>query len=202
MAAALGLEGDRAESISMRFTEVEWKNNSKIREAVAYIGFDAKKIVDQFFKKAEESPIGAADQPSDHGGFLLYERNDARTDLMFFLNIFLERGNNLSKALMRCDDTVAPVLRRKASAYGISLDKTQNKTILGTRHLTLARLAQAFAHCTAGLILKDKIKSKLNSKLFPKLPLLMSHTIFPALIPVNVPGVTEVLKDMAVLINV
>lgn len=77
-------------------------------------------------------------------------KNDAKTDLMFFLNVFLKRRNNLQKALLRYDNRVAPVLRRRASAYGIV--KTQNKTILGTKNLALATLAQAFVHCSATLI--------------------------------------------------
>lgn len=121
---ALGLTSERKEILSLNFTAEEWAKNQKIREAVAFIWY-----------------------------VKLYEKTDAKTDLMFFLNVFLERGNNLQKALLRCDDVIAPVLRRKAC--GIVLEKTQNKTILGTRHLTLARMAQAFAHLTATLLLKD-----------------------------------------------
>lgn len=186
----------------MQFTDEEWSNNAKIRDAVAYIGFDANRIVCEFFKRADAHKRGVDDPLLTVGEFQLYEKNDARTDLLFFLNVFLERGNNLQKALLRCDDVVAPTLRRKAQAYGITIEKTQNRSILGTKHLTLARLAQAFSHATATLILKDKIKSKLDSKLFPGLPLLMAHTIFPSLIPAGVDGVSDVLREVSQFVNV
>lgn len=94
IATALGID-DKHKSITwMTFTEAEWNSNRVIREAVAYIGFDAKKIVEQFFKKAAENPITAADAPTVINGINLYEKNDPKTDL-FFLNVFLERGNNL-----------------------------------------------------------------------------------------------------------
>lgn len=202
LASSLGIPETHKDISHLQFTDEEWGNNAKIREAVAYIGFDAKKIVAEFFKKVDSNKRGENDALLTVGEFTLYEKNDAKTDLMFFLNVFLERGNNLQKALLPCDDVVAPVLRRKAQAYGITLEKTQNRSILGTRHLTLARLAQAFPHATATLILKDGIKSKLDSKLFPGLPLLMAHTIFPALIPAGIDGITDILREVAQFINV
>lgn len=202
IATALGIPETHDDISFMRFTDEQLGSNAKIREAVAYIGFDAKKIVEQFFKKADENKRDPGDKPIEIGGISLYEKNDAKTDLMFFLCVFLERGNNLHKALLRCDETIAPILKRKANAYGITLEKVQNRTILGTRHLTLARLAQAFAHSTATLILKDNISSKLVSKLFPSLPLLMYHTIFPALIPTGIIEVSDTLREIALFINI
>ncbi|CAG5000721.1 unnamed protein product [Parnassius apollo] len=130
-ADALGIGENQKDVQAMTFTLEQWTNNQKIREAVAYIRLDAKKIVEQFFKKAEENPIGAADKPITIRNVSLYEKNAANTDLMLFLNVFLERGNNLQKALLRCDDTIAPVLRRKANAYGIVLERTKTKPSWG-----------------------------------------------------------------------
>lgn len=100
----------------MRFSAEEWKNNQKIREAVAYIGFDPRKISDQFFTKVEENNRSDTDTLTDYGGVMLYE--NTRTDLMFFLNTFLERGNNLYKALRRCDETIGPIQYRACIIQG------------------------------------------------------------------------------------
>lgn len=58
MSEALGLTGDDAKVMSLEFTAEEWANNARIRDVVAYVGFDARKILEQFFKKAKENPIG------------------------------------------------------------------------------------------------------------------------------------------------
>lgn len=92
-------------------------------------------------------------------------------------------------------------MRRKATAYGISLEPTKNKTILGTKDLTLARLAQAFSVCTAAVIISKKVPGKLTLKLFgPLTAIIMQHTVFPGLIPSGT-TYTDDLRDIAVILN-
>lgn len=182
---SLGISTADMESFLLSLTDVEWGYAPAIQEAVKYLGFDAKKIIAQFFTKASQEPANTAQQPTlVVGNAKLYERCHAPTDLMFLITLFLERGNNISKALLRCEPTVADVVRRKCNAYGIQIERRQNASILGTSHLTLARIAQAFAPATVSIIISHGIQGKLTSKLFTSpLPLVMQHTIFAGLIP-------------------
>lgn len=183
--ASLGVSEAHSDTFRLNFTEAEWRQCSQVREAVKYLGFDARQIIAQFFKKAAENPIKPGDLATlKVGDAMLFESCDPKTDLMFFINVFLERGNNVNKAVMRCDGSAGAVLKRKAAAYGIIMEPGQNKNILGSKELTLARLAQAFSIQTATVIIKDQVAGKLRSKLFSvELPLLMQHTIFSGVIP-------------------
>lgn len=186
-----------------------WESVPAIRDAVAYLGFDPRKIIGEFIKKAKDNARSADDKPKTYGGsggtFVLYERNDAETDLLFFITLFLERGNNITKMLLKCDREIGDLIRRKTAAYGIIMDRKQGETILGTSSLTLARISQAFPIATAALILKNNIPGKLKTKALvgvTALPTLMQHTIFPGLIPTDDEVVTEPLKDIALVLNI
>lgn len=198
----LGISPENRDDFSMTMSVDDWDMSDKIREAVRYLGFDAKQIIAQFYKKALENPKLEGDvMDLTCGEVRLYSKNEPKTDLLFFINVFLERGNNVSKAVTRCDGAAGAVLRRKATAYGISLEPTKNKTSLGTRDLTLARLAQAFSVCTSAVIIAKKVPGKLVSKLYgPLTNMIMQHTVFPGLIPSNT-SYTDDLRDIAVVLN-
>lgn len=102
---------------------------------------------------------------------------------------------------MRCDGSAGAVLKRKAAAYGIIMEPGQNKNILGSKELTLARLAQAFSIQTATIIIKDQVVGKLRSKLFSSdLPLLMQHTNFSGVIP-STGAYQDDLRSIALYLN-
>lgn len=107
-----------------------------------------------------------------------------QVDLLFFLTLFVTRGNNVAKILLKCDSSVRDVIARKCSQYGISTTAKTSKTPLGPSVITLARLSQAFAPATAAVIMGHNLAGNLKTKLFPgvTLPLIMTHTIFPAIL--------------------
>ncbi|CAB3256944.1 unnamed protein product [Arctia plantaginis] len=197
----LGIGSDHEDDFSLMMTAQDWTINEKIRAAVQYMGFDARQIIAQFYKKADENLIEDGSVPTlTCGDAVLHEKNDPKTDLLFFINTFLERGNNISKAVLRCDSNAGNVLSRKARAYGISMDPNKNKTVLSTKDLTLSRLAQAFAVCAATIILDKGVQGKLKSKLLGPLPIIMQHTIFASLIPTT-SNFSESLREVAQILN-
>ncbi|CAB3261985.1 unnamed protein product [Arctia plantaginis] len=128
------------------------------------------------------------------------EKCDPKSDLLFFINVFLERGNNIAKASTRCEDGMGEILKRKVMSYGITIDPSKNRGALGTKELTLSRIAQAFAPCTAAVIIGHNLKGKLVSKLLGGLQIIMQYTIFSRLIST---GATypEELREIAQILN-
>ncbi|CAB3241816.1 unnamed protein product [Arctia plantaginis] len=128
------------------------------------------------------------------------EKCDPKSDLLFFINVFLERGNNIAKASTRCEDGMGEILKRKVMSYGITIDPSKNRGALGTKELTLSRIAQAFAPCTAAVIIGHNLKGKLVSKLLGGLQIIMQHTIFSSLITTGATYLEE-LREIAQILN-
>ncbi|CAB3230334.1 unnamed protein product [Arctia plantaginis] len=108
---------------------------------------DPRKIIQEFLRKAKEGARGDRDTSKEMrspGGltFHMYEKNDAPTDLLFLITLFLERGNNISKILLKCDPEMGSLIRRKASAYEITVEK-KSSTVLGR----LSKAVSSFPHC-------------------------------------------------------
>lgn len=167
----------------------DWKSMEGVRTNYRFLGFNPAEIMAAFMAKAANNPPPAdATKTAVRAGDVKYElypnHCDPEVDLLFFLVVFLERGNNIKKISMKCDPNHAAMLSRKAALYGIQLDPTQNRNLLSSSALTLARLAQAFAPVTAVLIIDHGIDGKLKSKLFAGIPLprIMQHTIFSSMI--------------------
>lgn len=212
MLASLSITGaaeELSDAFFLKVSSEQWASVKHIRDAVAYLGFDPRKIIGEFLAKAKVNPALPTDVPKEYkspsgGVYQLHEKNHAATDLLFFITLFLERGNNISKMLLKCDKEVSDLIRRKAAAYGIVMERKQNQTILGTSSLTLARISQAFPVATASLIVSNEIPGKLKTKALAgivSLPMLMQHTIFPSLIPDEDDEYCEQLKTIALVLN-
>lgn len=173
------------EAFGLTLTESQWNSVSDIAEAVAFQGFDPLQVIAKFWERSQAEPdkgidmvkVGDLRIPVSIG-------TDAKTDLLFLLTLFLTRGNNVAKILLKCDSGIKEVISRKCSQYGISTTAKTSTTPLGPSVITLARLSQAFAPATATLIIGHSIPGNLKTRLFPGIvpPLIMTHTIFPALL--------------------
>lgn len=130
----------------VKATAEEWSASAAIRQAVAYLGFDLRKVVMQFDKLAPENLAASTDVPieitSIEGVKLkVFDKNHPTTDLIFLINTFLERGNNVEKVLVKCDATVGQYVRKKCAAYGIPV--VARRAVMGSlchdshRHLHL-----------------------------------------------------------------
>lgn len=183
-----------------------FNQSSAIMRAIAYPVFDPVKILLAFNTLSERNKAALTDVPitvKSFGDFKLkiYEKPHATLDLIFFLTIYLERGNNVSKMLLKCDKYLAAIIRRKCATYCIPIESATMGS-MPVSQITLSRLSLAYANVTAEIIINRKIPGKLSSRLFQKVtvPLLMQHTVFPCLISTTV--YTAELRYIAVILNV
>lgn len=187
-------------------TNEDWDNSAKTRKAVKYSGFDAKRIVAQFYKKFKEYSANPEEAPNVVcGETTSYDRNHLETHLKFFINLFLEYGNDEMMAILFCKDKQsANFLRRMHSSYGITDHDRWDSRVprtLPIRHLTFERIAQAFAPLTASIIIEKGIKGKFTSKLFRgELPIIMQHAIFSSLIPQDI-SFSESMREIAIYLK-
>lgn len=183
-----------------------FNQSSAIMRAIAYPVFDPVKILLAFNTLSERNKAALTDVPitvKSFGDFKLkiYEKPHATLDLIFFLTIYLERGNNVSKMLLKSDKYLAAIIRRKCATYCIPIESATMGS-MPVSQITLSRLSLAYANVTAEIIINRKIPGKLSSRLFQKVtvPLLMQHTVFPCLISTTV--YTAELRYIAVILNV
>lgn len=179
-------KADFEAAVTLVLTEAQWESRMSMKEAVAYMGFNPIKVIKEFIKRSKEGERGPEFTVRTPGGieFKLYSGPDAPTDLLFLIVVFLERGNNVAKILLKCEPEVAEAIRRKCSAYGISTTGKIPATNLSASSITLSRLAQAFCPVTASIIIKSNLETDFRSRLYYGviLPLLMTHTIFSGVI--------------------
>lgn len=180
-----GIPEAAQEVFSLTLTEAEWRSVPAIVSAVAYQGFDPMRVIKEF-TKARTTDSDKEFQTVTIGETTIKVATGTcpRVDLLFFLTLFITRGNNVAKILLKCDSSVKDIIARKCSQYGISTTAKASKTPLGPSVITLARLSQAFAPATAAVIMGHSLAGNLKTKLFPgvTLPLIMTHTIFPAIL--------------------
>lgn len=202
------VDSDTRDVFGLALTDAQWASIPAIVNAVAYQGFDPYKVISEFMTKAKSAPSDTY-RTVEVGNIKMSvcEGTNARTDLSFFLALFLTRGNNVPKILLKCDSAVKDTISRKCVQYGIAVTAQTSKTPLGPSVITLARLSQAFAPATAAVILGHSLFGNLKSKLFPGvvLPILMTHTIFPALLREEDAELIEIAKylnlEMSIMLS-
>lgn len=131
-----------------------------------------------------------------------YTESPTTLDISFLITLFLQRGNSVAKILMTSSEEVKNVVSRKCAGIGISTAKPVAGTKLSPTTVTLARLSQAFPQVTATIILGKEVQGKLNPcwLLGSTLHLLMQHSIYAAVIPLDQPY-TPQLQLIAIALN-
>lgn len=125
--------------------------------------------------------MDAGEQTLAFGTVRLFRRNEPKTDLKFFLNIFLQRCNNVNKALLKCEIGVADIIGgRHDLIIKVSWKPIKLERLLALHEFTLARFVQAFSAETAALIIAGETKGRLNSKIFRGMPPLMQQSVLRA----------------------
>lgn len=99
-------EGLLSDAFFLKVSSEQWDSVAGIRDAVAYLGFDPRKIIAEFLAKAKGNPANSEDTPKIYSSptgksYQLYDKNHAATDLLFFITLFLERGNNKYRRLRK-----------------------------------------------------------------------------------------------------
>lgn len=193
---------------SLKLTEAQWRSVPAIANAVAYQGFDPMRVIREFTKeRATDADKSTQTVTVGDSTVKVCVGTDPGVDLLFFLTLFVTRGNNVAKILLKCDSSVKDIIARKCSQYGISTVAKSSKTPLGPSVITLARLSQAFAPATAAVIMGHDVMGNLKTKLFPGvvLPLIMTHTIFPAILRETDTELIEIAKflnlEMSIMLS-
>nr|APJ35637.1 nucleoprotein [Mothra virus] len=192
----------KKEAIAWSIDDPNWANNASIREAVAYLGFDAKAIFARFYELSQVQGQGANTVHSFLGGGGINLHPNFNLDLQLFINVFLQRGNNTSKIISKMDPQTGAALSAKFNQYAMRSGASDPRNPLRNNDLTLARIAQTFAAHTAAVIIHTNLSSKLTSRLFGNTPVpcLMLHSIFSALVPTT--GMfTATLRNYAIVLN-
>ncbi|CAH2088648.1 unnamed protein product [Euphydryas editha] len=138
------------EVFGLTLDERQWASVPAIANCVAYQGFDPLRVLAEFMRRGVTQPsetyktVTIGDSTME-----VCEGTEPKSDLLFLLTVFITRGNNVAKILLKCDTAVRDIISRKCSQYGISTSDKQRAGPLGPSVITLARLSQAFAPATA-----------------------------------------------------
>lgn len=170
--------------VRLRVSEDMWQNIGHVSRVVAYQGFDPRRMAAVVAGKLamyENQDL----VPLTLDGVTCQYTNEATTlDVPFLITLFLVRGNAVPKILATTDEAVKAAISRKCSGLAISTTREDARRMTSTT-VTLARLSQAFPQVTATIIIGHGLEGKLQPKwlIGERLPLLMQHSIFSALIP-------------------
>lgn len=88
--------------------------------------------------------------------FPLYPSCDLKTDILFLIMVFLDRGNKPGKIMESMAPAVAAIFRRKCTQYAIDVSGQDRNERKGPDVVTLSRVVQTFPIHTIALILSTE----------------------------------------------